>query len=137
MAKKEIKKPSFLLLFALLLLVTARSRCTAEVTSSPTKTTRRKVLEMEQDYPGDVPSIPSDYDYNDFYRRQGLIAIGRALDPLEVESMSTIYYLGLSFGPSFFFIWAFAMFSHTAEMAGRTGGKSHTPCPFNAGSEGR
>ncbi|KAK8546054.1 hypothetical protein V6N13_067292 [Hibiscus sabdariffa] len=74
MAKKELKNPSFLLLFALLLLVATRSRCTAEVAgrrSSPTKTTRRKVLEMEQDYPGDVPSIPSDYDYNDFYRRQG------------------------------------------------------------------
>ncbi|MBA0751249.1 hypothetical protein Gogos_000188 [Gossypium gossypioides] len=37
----------------------------------PTKARTRKVLEMEQDYPGEVPSIPSDYDYNDFYRRQG------------------------------------------------------------------
>ncbi|KAE8679318.1 Potassium transporter 2 isoform 1 [Hibiscus syriacus] len=73
MAKKELKNPSFLLLFALLLLLTTSSQCRAEGIgrlSSSTKTTR-KVLELEQDYPGDVPSTPSDYDYNDFYRRQG------------------------------------------------------------------
>ncbi|KAE8684973.1 Potassium transporter 2 isoform 1 [Hibiscus syriacus] len=39
--------------------------------SSPVKTRRRKLIETKQDYQGDVPSIPSDYDYNDFYRRQG------------------------------------------------------------------
>ncbi|GMI84960.1 hypothetical protein HRI_002165300 [Hibiscus trionum] len=73
MAKKELKNPSFLLLFALLLLLATRSRCTAEASSRlrSTKTTTRELFETEQDYPGDVPSIPSDYDYNDFYRRQG------------------------------------------------------------------
>ncbi|KAE8702633.1 Potassium transporter 2 isoform 1 [Hibiscus syriacus] len=73
MAKTELKKPSFLLLFALLLLLMTSSRLMAEATgrlSSPAKT-RRTLIETEQDYQGYVPSIPSDYDYNDFYRRQG------------------------------------------------------------------
>ncbi|GMJ11830.1 hypothetical protein HRI_004852200 [Hibiscus trionum] len=72
MAKKELKNPSFLLLLALLLVLTISSGCMAEASSRLSSSTRRrKVLEIEQDYPGDVPSIPSDYDYNDFYRRQG------------------------------------------------------------------
>ncbi|KAE8733407.1 Potassium transporter 2 isoform 1 [Hibiscus syriacus] len=57
-----------------MLLLTSSSRRLAEATgrlSSPAKTRTRELLEMEHDYPGDVPSIPSDYDYNDFYRRQG------------------------------------------------------------------
>ncbi|TYH32713.1 hypothetical protein ES332_D13G008400v1 [Gossypium tomentosum] len=77
MAMKELKKPSFLLGFALLLLllmmmISSQSMADAEMMKvKPTKARTRKVLEMEQDYPGEVPSIPSDYDYNDFYRRQG------------------------------------------------------------------
>ncbi|KAK8542322.1 hypothetical protein V6N13_137102 [Hibiscus sabdariffa] len=70
MGKKELKTPSLLQLFAVLLLLTISSAgCMAEATSRLSSSTRTR--EMEQDYRGDVPTIPGDYDYNDFYKRQG------------------------------------------------------------------
>ncbi|KAL4324453.1 hypothetical protein GQ457_11G010070 [Hibiscus cannabinus] len=70
MGKKEVKTPSLLLVFALLLLLRISSAgCMAEATGRLSSSTRTR--EMEQGYRGDVPSIPSDYDYNDFYKRQG------------------------------------------------------------------
>ncbi|XVF41227.1 hypothetical protein PTKIN_Ptkin01aG0263600 [Pterospermum kingtungense] len=81
MAKRELMKPSFLLLIALLLLLSIMSQCkvaTSRFSWSScgpacqmelTRTRTRKLLEI-QDYSRYVPS-PVDYDYNDFYRRQG------------------------------------------------------------------
>ncbi|XVE90973.1 hypothetical protein DITRI_Ditri20bG0118500 [Diplodiscus trichospermus] len=84
MAKRKlIIKLSFLLLIAasLLLLLSIMFQCkvatssrfswsTGDPGSQLMKLTRtRKLLDL-QDYSGYVPN-PSDYDYNDFYRRQG------------------------------------------------------------------
>ena len=80
MAKKEMMKPRFLLLIALLLLLSImfpckvaasriswRSTCDSACQMELTRT--RKLLDV-QDYSGYVPN-PGDYDYNGFYRRQG------------------------------------------------------------------
>ncbi|XWS65607.1 hypothetical protein CRYUN_Cryun05aG0128200 [Craigia yunnanensis] len=79
MAKKELMNPRSLLLIALLLLLSIMFQCkvvtsrfswsTCDSACQMELTRTRKLLDM-QDYSGYVPSS-GDYDYNDFYRRQG------------------------------------------------------------------
>ncbi|XWS56938.1 hypothetical protein CRYUN_Cryun09bG0128500 [Craigia yunnanensis] len=78
MAKRELMKPSFLLLIALLLLLAIMFHCKVATSSFSWSchpaclmelTRKRKLLDMQRSS-GYVPS-PDDYDYNDFYGRQG------------------------------------------------------------------
>ncbi|XVF00373.1 hypothetical protein REPUB_Repub03eG0280000 [Reevesia pubescens] len=75
MGKMELMKHSFLLLITVLLLLSIMFQCKVVATSRrfswSSDLSTRKLLENMQDYPGNVPSIPDDSDYNDFYRRQG------------------------------------------------------------------
>ncbi|WRX12431.1 hypothetical protein QQP08_004918 [Theobroma cacao] len=79
MAKREqMIKPNFLLLAVLVLFMmfqckvasSSRFSWSCDPACQMELTRTRKLLDMQQKYSGDVPS-PADYDYNDFYRRQG------------------------------------------------------------------
>ncbi|XVF81941.1 hypothetical protein PTKIN_Ptkin16aG0002700 [Pterospermum kingtungense] len=73
MAKRELMNPIFNLLLAVLLLLSINMFQWQVATCDPAcqmESTRTRTRKLMQDYSGYVPS-PSDYDYNDFYRRQG------------------------------------------------------------------
>ncbi|XWS74488.1 hypothetical protein CRYUN_Cryun01aG0002400 [Craigia yunnanensis] len=78
MAKRGLLKPSFQLIALLLLLfimfqwqvATCSSFSWSCDPACQMELTRTRKLSDTQDYSGYVPS-PGDYDYNNFYRRQG------------------------------------------------------------------